>query len=338
MKNQFTKGGYQMMFFDLIRKIVPENHTLVDVVSDLLNVSTDAAYRRIRGVKLLDFEEVLLLCNHFRISLDSFTNITDAKNIQCRYTPIDLSDMKNHLNYLHDLSASIESVRLAHDGEIIFSAVDVPIYHYAAYKELTLFKLFSWNSSVYGFTGNYDEFIKRLEFNEILHSYKKIIKNYQLCPSTEIWADYTIDKILGLLQYHHEMGHFNDEKFPLFLCEQLLDLTGTLHCWTEKNSKGSKNTPFRFYVTDIDMSNTFALFKKNGTINCSLKLFTINHFDIFDQRFCRETEKWLNTAIQRSTLISGSAEKQRHRFFTGQKQKICSLMDKLLSEKDNKKM
>jgi hypothetical protein len=196
---------------------------------------------------------------------------------------------------------------------------------------LTFFKLFSWNCSVYGFTGTFDEFCKKLDAdaNELLSVFDKIVQNYQLCPSTEIWSDYTIDRILGLLLYHYEMRHFDNEKFPLFLCEQLLDLIKMLHQWTDKGGKGLNNTPFKFYVSEIDMSNTFVLSKRSGKKRCSLKLFTTNHFDVLDQRFCKEAENWLNTAIQRSTLISGSSEKKRYEFFDRQRQKICALMEKM---------
>jgi len=145
---------------------------------------------------------------------------------------------------------------------------------------------------------------------------------------TSIWGIANItDKTM--LDYHHVLGHFSNKNFPLFLCEQLLDLNATMHRWAEKGTKGKKNTPYKFYVSEIDLGNTFVLFRKYGTINCDLKLFNINHFDIFDLQFCHEIENWLNSAIQGSTLISGSSEIQRYQFFNRQRQKICALMDKM---------
>ena len=326
------KDKRQTMFFDLVRKTVQENQNLVHVVSDLLNVSVDSAYRRIRGTKLLDFDELLLLSNHFNISLDALTHVSDTKNIQCEYTPLDFKDMEDYRMYLKDLSHSIENVRSSPNGEIVFSAVDIPIFHYSAYKELTYLRLFSWSSNVYGFKGSYDEFVKKLDTNSLSNEFEKIVKNYRQCPSTEIWADHSIDRILSLLNYHHEMGHFEVENFPLFLCEQLLDWSNMVRHWTDNGTKGPKKTPFKFYVSEYDLCNTFALYRKNEIMDCDLKLFTINHLDVFDQSFCKETESWLNSAIERSTLISGSAEKQRYKFFNRQRQKISAMMEKILAE------
>ena len=327
-------NNHQMMLFTLIQKTLPQNLILVNVVSELLNISYDAAYRRIRGDKPISLEEAITLCNHFNISLDSLAKATDEKNIQCQYSPIDLSDLSSYIAYLQELAGSIESARMAPDGEIIFTAVDIPIFNYSAFKEMAFFKLFAWSNSVNSFTGNYDEFVKRLDIPKLSNSFDKIVKNYLLCPSTEVWTDNTIDQIIRLLYHHYEMGHLGNEDFPLLICGELWELINTYHQWTETGCKGSSETPFKFYVSDVDLSNTYVLYRKNETINCDLKLFTINHFDIFDQRFCHEMETWLNTAIQRSTLITGAAEKYRYKFFSEQRQKIIYLVNKILANAD----
>ena len=323
---------HQIMLFSLIQKTLPPNFNMGSVISELLNISHDAAYRRIRGDKSIDFEEAVLLCNHFHISLDSLAKVSDEKSIQCQYSPIDLNDLNAYIAYLHEMASSIESVRMAPDGELIFTAADIPIFNYSAYKELTLFKLFAWSNSVNSFTGNYSDFVKELDIPKLSNCFDAIVKNYQLCPSTEIWTDETIDRILKLLYHHYEMGHLGNEDFPLLICEQLWELLNTFYDWTGTGVKSSAEIPIKFYVSDVDLNNTFVLFRKNGTVNCDLKLFTINHFDIFDQRFCHEMENWLNSAIQRSTFITGTAEKYRYKFFNEQRQKISYLVDKIMAK------
>jgi len=327
MKNQLEKNEHQIIFFDLIRDVTPKNQILVNVISDTLNISVDAAYRRIRGETALDFNETIFLCRQFKISLDALANITGGNNILCQYTPLDLRNTKNYLTYLQSLLDNIESVR---NGELLFTATDIPSYNYMAYRELMLFRLYTWSSGAYGFTAGYDEFVKQWNCDGALYFYDKIVKGYLQCPSTEIWTNNTIDQMLRFLNYHFEMGHFADKKIPVLLCEQLSDMLNTIQNWTAKGSKGNNETPFKFYVSETDLNNHFVLFKKNGTTKSNLKLFTINHFHISDQRFCKETENWLNATIQRSTLISGSSEKQRHIFFNGQREKINALMEKMI--------
>jgi len=329
METQLVKNNNQIMLFDLIQEVLPANLVMVDVISDLLNVSTDAAYRRIRGAKSIDFEEAVLLGNHFKIPLDSFVKASHKDQIRCHYAPFDLKNLQNQMTYLQNLLNDIDDIRSAEDGEMIISAANLPEFNYFSYKELTLFVLFLWSCSLFGFTGNFEKFTTTVDFNKLLDYYEKIVKSYQMVPSTEIWTTDTIDRLLTLLNHHYEMGHFSDEKFPLLLCEQTLDLINTLQNWAEKGSKGPHDTPYKFYVSEIDINNSFVMLKKEDTKKCLLKLFTINGLNTTDERFCQEVENWLDNTEQRATLISGASEKERHRFFNSLKQKVKMLNDKI---------
>jgi hypothetical protein len=329
MDTQLSKNENQMLLFDLIQKAIPANLAMVDVVSDLLNISTDSAYRRIRGAKLIDFEEAVLLCNHFKISLDAFVKNPNKDQILCNFTPLDLKDLNNQLIYLQNLLDDIDHIRNEPDCEMILSAGNLPVFNYLPYKELTFFILYSWSCSLCGFTGMYDEFTKDLDFDKLSACYEKIVKSYLLVPSTEIWTVDTIDRLLTLLNHHHEIGHFSDENFPLLLCEQILELIDTLQTWATKGVKGPNEIPYKFYASEIDINNSLVLFKKTNDTKCFLKLFTITGLSTSDERFCREIENWLENTEQRATLISGASEKERYRFFRVLKQKVRFLIDKI---------
>ena len=328
MKNQVKKSEEQVKFFKMIQKNLPANLVLVDVISDLLNVGTNASYCRIRGAKLLDFDEIMILCKHFHISLDP-SGISDNKQFQCNYMPLDLKDLNNYKAFVQTIHANLDNFISTHRSEIILSAVDIPLFSIMSHKELTYFKLFSWSKNVYGFSSKYEDFVKEIEAHDLHKNYhEKIARKYQLIPSSEIWTAETIDPILRLLLYHSEMTHFDDNKFPLFLCEQLLELINTLENWSEQGIKNS-NGAFKFYVSEINSGNTYVLFKNAETSNCMVRLFTINGLRIFDKHFCKETEKWLRNLASRATLISESSEKERCKFFNGQRQKIKLLIEKI---------
>ena len=91
---------------------------MVDVVSDLLGIGTDAAYRRIRGSKLLDFEETVLLSRHFNISLDSVAGI-QGKQFLCDYATLDFTDLKSYLTFAQFLENFVDNLRRMPESEII---------------------------------------------------------------------------------------------------------------------------------------------------------------------------------------------------------------------------
>jgi len=135
--------------------------------------------------------------------------------------------------------------------------------------------------------------------------------------------------LLQLLSYHSEIDSFSDKKTLLFLCEQALDLMDTLQNWTEKGTKGAKDAPFKLYISETDLEGTFVILKQQGKTTCLFKLYTINSINTDDERFCQETERWLRNTAQRSTLISGASEKERHKFFNAQQLKIRLLMESI---------
>ena len=65
-----AENDIQNQLFNQIKDRLPENLSLVDEIADLLEISNDSAYRRIRGDKALEFEELGKLAKHFKISLD----------------------------------------------------------------------------------------------------------------------------------------------------------------------------------------------------------------------------------------------------------------------------
>mgnify|MGYP001792391527 FL=1 len=65
----------QQLFFQHIKGLLSPHLSLADEVANVLNISNDSAYRRIRGDKAIALDEIKKLCIHFRISLDQFMHL-----------------------------------------------------------------------------------------------------------------------------------------------------------------------------------------------------------------------------------------------------------------------
>src|SRR5215467_4912156 len=65
----------QVNLFQHIKAKIPANLSLVDEIADVLDISNDSAYRRIRGEKEISFEEIQKLSNKFKISIDEVLNL-----------------------------------------------------------------------------------------------------------------------------------------------------------------------------------------------------------------------------------------------------------------------
>src|SRR5512143_1967729 len=91
----------QEFLFQRIKELLPTSASLTDVVSEVLHVSSDSAYRRIRNETPLILEEAKQLCEHFRLSLDQVLNI---KNNSVLFENVRIDNKRySYEKYLSDL-------------------------------------------------------------------------------------------------------------------------------------------------------------------------------------------------------------------------------------------
>lgn len=319
----------QKRLFDEIQKNLPAQFALVDTISEVLDISLDSAYRRIRCETLLSIKETYTLSKHFRISLDMLMDVKNINQFDCIYRPINLSVPNEYESYMFALSKNIEKLRSSSDSSIIMSAMDIPVFHLISKKELTFFKLYTWYHSVYNYKGCMDDFLKEIDTPEIIGCYQKIIRDYEFIPSAEIWTENTVNTTLRLISYYLEICMFLKKDLPILLCEQILDILDKLQKWAENSYKGEQKASFQLYVSEMEPENTYILMKQSGLTNCVVKSFTINSLNVLDKGFCMETENWLNKLAQRSDLLCGNSEKERIKFFNTQRQNVRFLMKKI---------
>src|ERR1043166_6650675 len=93
----------QTAFFTYLKNKLPAHLSLVDEVAELLNISIDSAYRRIRGENTLRFDEIQLLAKHFSVSLDQFLQLQqDAIVFSGNFVNRDKFDFESYLKGIVD--------------------------------------------------------------------------------------------------------------------------------------------------------------------------------------------------------------------------------------------
>lgn len=330
MENNFE---IQQLLFEEIRKNISSQHLQVDLIADVLEITRDSAYRRIRGEKPLTIKEVCTLCKHFRISFDELMGNRIFHKFDCVYQPVNVSMPEEYHRYMHTLLDRIRLLKNDSDSSIYTSALDIPIFHLIARKELMIFKLYTWIQCIHKYKGTMNDFMKEIDTSQLADAHIRLGNIYEQIPSAEIWTGNTIMSTLTLIDYNVETGNFSDKGLPLQLCEQVMSILNKLQEWTEKGEKGEYATPFKFYLSEMDLGNTYILIKRaTGVSNCIVKLFTINNLNVLDKTFCNEVESWLNKLFERASMLSGNMEKERLKFFNAQRYKVRSLMEKIQAD------
>ncbi len=318
----------QQIFFNHIKAKLPAHISLVEDVAELLNISNDSAYRRIRGEKPIGFDEIQTLCNHYKVSLDQLLQID-------KDTSIFSGKMVDHTNfnlthYLHEVLRNFLLFKTIPDCEIINFNKDIPIFHFMQFKELCAFKYFFWKRTLM----HYPELSKK-QFDgtetdeDIMETGLKIIRIYEQIPSTEIWNEESIHATIRQIEYYRQTNSFADKHIILKIYGQLEELINHLELEAEKGFKflygdkpGETAGAYQVFFNECLLGdNTVYMHGKN------MQATYINHggmnfISTQDKAFCDYTLYNLQHIIKKSTQISVAGEKERSIFFNAMREKI----------------
>lgn len=134
-------GSRQKQFLDLLADTIPSNASLPAELADVLEISMDSAYRRIRGETALNIDELVKLCAHFNISFDSFSGIK-SNNVSFEYSLINSKEMFGQ--YLMALIGNLEAILQADQKEMVYACEDIPVFINYNFPPLARFKIFYW--------------------------------------------------------------------------------------------------------------------------------------------------------------------------------------------------
>lgn len=313
-----TEFEMQEMFIKHLKQIVPTNVSLVDDIADLLNISNDSAYRRLRNETVLSLDETYKICKHYKISVDSvFSNMGDS--VTCSY--IKLTDSaENFENYLAGILNQLLRLQKAEQSKIIYAAEEIPIFHSFYSKKLAAFKLFYWQRSVLNIP---DYQSKKFEWDSVpekqLALANDIYQAYLKIPSTEIWTDETIQTTIKQIEYYFESGAFKEKGDCIIVLEELKKMMQAIHRFAEnenKNEAKSSGVSFSLFNSDLVIGTNCIHININSAVYSYISFNTMNSLTTGNHQFCEEIEHWMKNLIKKSTLISSIAEKQRFQFFS----------------------
>ena len=330
-----TKNPIQIKFFERLRTSVPANISLAADIAEILEISADGAYRRMRGESVLSMDELVLLCRHYKVSPDL---VVHAEDTGASFTFRKLVDKAEGLKeYINSILEDMQTIYASNPKQIIYAANDLPVFHQFRYPHYAAFKIFSWKRTILNITTT-----ETLKFNisnmpsEISDACKRIAELYTQIPSIEIWHEDTMDSNLKLIEYAWDAGLFSCKEDALTICKEFSELLASVEKQAARSSKFMKEEKwaenegnFTMYQSELLLSNNHIFVTRGVEKKIYLSHNTFNTMATTNSSFCNETENWLKSLMQKSLMISGTAEKQRHRFFKNGQNKIDELVARI---------
>lgn len=306
--------------------IVKEKSKKIDsighVLSETLNISLDAAYRRSRGETLLTIDEVEKLCRVFHISFDSICK-SDSGTVTFEYSSISNYDFSLE-GYLADLLEAFKKLEQTTNPEIILTANNLSIFQLLNFPHLVRFRLYFWAKT----------HLQVPEYQNVLFEHEKVTENaykigweilqrYNRIPSTECYDFNFLKGLLRHIHYYASAHYFKDASYAFRLLDEVKMMADHIK---EQASIGQKfvfrkETPpaegnnYNVYVNDtVNSENTF-YYSSEETEGIYLAHNYMNYIHTNDKQYTEETKSILKKQLANSSLISNVNQKQRNMFF-----------------------
>jgi hypothetical protein len=310
----------QEILFQSIKSKLPANISFVHDLSEILGISYDSAYRRIRGEKELSLAELKSICHHYNVSIDA---LFDFKSNHVIFNSLALGEEGfTFENWLQSLLEGIKRIYNSKEREIIYAAKDLPVFYFFEFPEIAAFKIYFWHKTLIP-DSDYENKLITLEAPEHLFAIgHQMLSYYIKIPTVEIWSEATIASILNQIEYCYVSGFFARIEDVFRLCDVLDSWLNHVQRQAECGFQFRLGAPcegiensYKLFNNEVLVSDNTILATMDGQKTSWYTYNVINQLITTNPVFCNQVDKTLRNLMQKSTMISGTSAKERHRFF-----------------------
>jgi hypothetical protein len=319
----------QQKIFRAIKQRAGETNS-ADEIARILDISTDSAYRRIRGEKMITLDELEKLCTHFKLSVDQLMGL-QAPGIVFHGQYVD----KNNFRYDEYLKSMIQELTAFGQFKnkcLYYLCKDLPIFHQYHLRDIAAFKSFFYLKTYLNFPG-FEK--KKFRFDdhpdEWFEIEKKILSLYNSIPSVEIWNLENLNIFFRQIDFYRDGNVFESKADIVRLFDALEKLWDHLEKQAARGYKFAYDDPtqtpmgeYKMYFNEVLLGDNNIFVELDNMKIAYVSHTTINFMRTNDPVFTANFYQHIQTQIKRSTLISEVSERERSRFFRIIREKISN--------------
>jgi len=308
---------------------IPAHQKIVYYLMDLLQISKESAYRRIRGDIPFSIEELLLITQNLKISLDEifkqhFPN-RSCFDLSMRLLSDPIKGLEESLQRNNEF---IKKVASAQDSEVImaFNRLSMIIHIKHDYVFKFLFYRYITQTSMMPLNYPFLDLVLPPQIKELREEYEYYFD--QIKEVTFILDERLIIRFIQKIQYYYNRNLITKEEASL-IQKDLKDIIDTTYIITQtgKNKIGSKNN---IYLSFFDISSTSSYIRFDNEELIRIWINTIIPVNMNGRDIIDIQKKWFASIKKQSTLITQSGEEKQAEFLNTQREYVEHLFDKQL--------
>jgi hypothetical protein len=316
----------------LVKKIlecIPKNIKPIEYLMDLLDISRESVYRRMRGEIAFTFEEIAKLSLDLNFMVDRVIGANSEKYI-CFDLREDTSidEGKSFQSMLENYYSTIDNISSAGKGEMIASINRMPLLLLIEFEHLFKFFYYKWIHQSFKIPVN-QPFSDIVISSDIMKLREKFISKSKICDNKTFICNRNIFlTLVREIQYYHCRNLISNEDV-MRLKKELLELLNNMKSVIQR---GMDETGcfynLYFSLLDIEINTTYASF--DGNVSSQYWIYSVNSITIKNYEICTLHKKWLESLKKSSVLITQSNEKLQLEFINKQHEYIETVADELV--------
>lgn len=315
------------LLIDTIKNNLPKSQKPVSFVKDILNLSRESAYRRIRNEISFTFEEIATIALHLGFSLDELIGQTQQNRF---FLDMPVKNSEDPVNiYCDILSSSLDIYKKMQSDKIHTYLVinQLPFAFYLPFENLAKFHYYRWIHQTQNTPLNFhfSEFNLPPEIIAIHKMYKYNITKIKylfviLCPNI-------FQSLIKEISYFYRRMLISENEIELLQKELFCgidDLEKSIHVGINENG-----TNIDLYLSSLTITSSSIMYRHDQKTICQLQTY-LSPIITHDQEVCRNNKNMMKLMLKYATLISNSNEIQRADFFHKQREYIKDIRNNTL--------
>lgn len=335
--------GYrlQLKLFDLIRERSGEEGNWIDEISEKLNLSRSAVYKKVNASSSLSLEELATLLLDYNLNFNQLIR-PEAPNVAFDF-PYMSREIKSFLDYILPLKENIELFSRLPNVNVLYTTHELPVFYWFLQRDLCFFKMYAFAGTVWELEGYKGEKFDLSDFSGeqvIMKEVDAVANRYIGMPCVEFWNQNILSNTLNQIKFFANSGLFAQLDHALIICERLQEVMEHVKKMATVGKKfplgqepQDKHPDFFLYHNETAHTNN-SLCVTSDTVNAVFATYDSPNFIASqDQDLVEYSLRWFDRLRRHSLPVSKDASKNRNYLFN----RIFKLIDLTKSELESLK-
>lgn len=326
--------NYTQALFEKIQNLIGKNVKLAKPIADLLSITENAAYRKIKGESSLTIEEYFLIANHYKIDIHNINNVEGEFLFKGNLV---YNDNKYVQNYFEDSKKLLEMIT-AQNGKLHNLSKDIPLFYYFYYKELGWFKIYFMLKFILLDPAYQDKKFSLQNIDEKLIAIaKSYTEQYQEVNTCETWNLESVNTTLHQLEFACTNGILKEQTIISSIFSQLKKMIFVVEQQCKTGFKFDyakqihpKKSSFELYHNNLYLAHNSYYLETLNNNYAFVSFGVFNYIYTENQHFTNYTKNHFEN-IKHQSISLNENKKERDLFFEKLELKIDAIYSKCIS-------